>query len=201
MHDAQFNIEQPRGQERKVLDEFRRRFGEQDWRGAADMTEDVIMMLAPLQTEQPDAAHAFEVQLILALSNAGDHLECIKLAESLRVRARKRGNQKSEVMYLNTIVNGYIGLERLDEAVRYYEMDRGLSAEIGDRAGVSSTLGMLAKCHCDKGNPQKAIDVYKEAMQIDQELGHLHSECTHLGNMASSYYRWSRMQIAHLRRK
>ena len=190
---ALVNHEEIRGKERKVLDEFQRRYEQEDWRGAADMTESVLLMLGPVQTERPQEAHAFEIQLIMALRNAGDHRECIKLAESLRVKARKRGDKESQIMFLNTIANAYRGLEQMDEAVRYYEMDRVLSAEIGDRAGVSETLGMLAHCQCAKGDPQKAIATYQEAIQIAQELGDIDAECTHLGNMASSYYTWSQM--------
>ena len=93
---------------------------------------------------------------MLTFINTNDYKESIALHQNLLPRARKKGDKRREVVHYNSIGNAYYSLGSLDEALLYFQKDYDLSAEIGDKVGVATTLSSMSNVHKQKGDFDKA---------------------------------------------
>ncbi|HYP42556.1 MAG TPA: tetratricopeptide repeat protein, partial [Candidatus Nitrosocosmicus sp.] len=60
--------------------------------------------------------------------------------------------------------------------------------EVGDKDGISRTLNNMAGVHYNKGDPNQALNLYNQSLNLAKELGDQYGMCQTLNNISAIYH-------------
>jgi eukaryotic-like serine/threonine-protein kinase len=100
--------------------------------------------------------------------NPQGSLDFLNQALSLAIQL---GQDEEKADVLHAIGAAYQGLDKPDEAQRYYQESLEIKRRIGQKRGIAVTLGRIAQVQEQLGNMDAALASYKEALQIQREIG------------------------------
>ena len=79
--------------------------------------------------------------------------------------------------HLNNIGGVYNGLGDRQQALTYYQQALAITEEVGDRAGLATTLNNIGGVYNGLGDRQQALTYYQQALAIQEEVGDRAGEC------------------------
>lgn len=98
-------------------------------------------------------------------------MELVPLTVRDLVRAARSGNIESEAENLECLAFLLGELELFDEAIVVQKNGLALLREVGEVAEIAAGLSRLGRYQAPSSSPEAAILVYKEAIEIREELG------------------------------
>ncbi|MGI9180958.1 MAG: tetratricopeptide repeat protein, partial [Longimicrobiaceae bacterium] len=90
----------------------------------------------------------------------------------------------------------YDSLGQRQKALEYYEQALPIREEVGDRAGLATTLSNLGLVYNSLGQRQKALEYYEQALPIQEEVGDRAGEAVTRFNIAIVYRQEGRLAEA-----
>jgi len=94
-----------------------------------------------------------------------------RLLETLyeRIMSQVEGKTQSNVIHNLAVLLQSRG--DYDKALHYYEQSLKTKEELGDRAGISSSLHQIGMVHQQRGDYDKALHYYEKSLQTKEALG------------------------------
>ena len=122
------------------------------------------------------------VEIEAGNSQAG--LEFLNSAYSL---ATQFGNEEAKASIEQQIGAAYLGLNKLDEALKNFTSALEIRKKLGLEKGVASSLNMIATVQNKLGNSSEALANYKQSLAAYQHIGDKHGTALLLMNLGSYY--------------
>ena len=88
----------------------------------------------------------------------------------------------------------------INRAIDYHHQSLEIAREIGDRNGISKSLGNLGTAYYSLGEYPRAIDFYQESLEIKREIGDRYGEANtwfNLGNTRKNLQQKSEAKTAY----
>lgn len=102
----------------------------------------------------------------------GRHEEALWTCRRALEIHRELGNRFAEYQTLDSIAYNARKLGDLADAAHHYQLSVAVGRTCGDRYGVAETLVSLGDVHLDMGDDHLAREVWTEALQTFEDLGH-----------------------------
>jgi CHAT domain-containing protein/tetratricopeptide (TPR) repeat protein len=97
---------------------------------------------------------------------------CLELAQSIR---ETLGDPRGQAATLSNLGGYWYALGEYEKAMEYYEASLAITMEIKDKIEGAMNLGDLGNCHSKLANHQRAIDCYRQGLQLLR--GAANTEC------------------------
>jgi len=80
-------------------------------------------------------------------------------------------NEELRADILQAMGNGYMALQRLDEALRSFQDSLAIKQRLGLRSGIAGSLGSIATVQIALGKPDDALKNFNEELKVNREIG------------------------------
>lgn len=87
-------------------------------------------------------------------------------------------------------------MERDSIAIYWFSKGIPICEKHNDKLRKGILLGNIGLSHASLGEYSKALQVYDQALKIDEELGNFNGQLRHIGNMAASYRAMGELELA-----
>ena len=149
IQSSKHEMRSTREEQHKVVETFCKMCEAGDWLKASALKKEVLEAVVPLHMEHPEYAKRTYNYLITVFQRTNDYKETIKLNEILRIRSKKEGNTKLEIMYLNSVAHAHCSLGEYDKALRCHAMECELEEKLGNRVFACVCVCMcMCVCVC-----------------------------------------------------
>ncbi len=125
--------------------------------------------------------------------------KAIELYDQALVISRKIGDPRGEGSVLTNLALAYVGLGEVEKAIRYFERALWIGREIKDLRMISvgaNIYGDLGRLYQTRGEPRKAEQVHRKALDLNKELGRKEGMADAYGSLALIYQTWGELEQA-----
>ncbi len=125
--------------------------------------------------------------LLLLFVASKDILSQRRIIDSLTLELLKAKHDTTKVVILRDMANAYINLLNADSAL--YRLNEGLSLSrsMGFVKGEAMCINALGVLAANKGERGRALELYVQAMKINEEIGELRGLSKNLNNIGTFY--------------
>jgi tetratricopeptide (TPR) repeat protein len=151
-----------------------------NYRDQGDYVRALEHLRLALGYSQEYAFRRYETQALASLGVVFEDLKDHRRAIACYKRAARLGRRLKD-RKVEGICNGNLGIayknlgdrESLSRALRFHENGLRIAREIGDKPSEGRTLGNLGITYSDTGDKHRALQCYKDATRVAQDLGDL----------------------------